>query len=171
MTTGDTATIGYWQNKNGQALLKAVNSGATATNLGNWLATSFPYLWGASAGTANNMTGKTNAQVAAYYITVFKSNKWMAQVMGNAFASYVTSSALAGGNYSGSYGFNVSAAGTGAKTYNVGSYGTAIGLANNTSYTVAQILNAANQQKQAGTFNSNAFNVICEAINSKGDIL
>jgi hypothetical protein len=170
VSTGDTATIGFWQNKNGQALIKAVNGGPTATNLGNWLATSFPYLYGSGAGAANNLTGKTNTQVAAYYVTLFKSNKTMAQVMGNAFAMYVTSSALSGANVSGGYGFTVSASGTGVKTYNVGSNGAAIGLANNTAYTVAQIMAQANLRMQQGTFNANAFNVICEDINSTGDI-
>ena len=35
---GDTATIGIWQNNNGQALLKKLNGSSTATKLGNWLA-------------------------------------------------------------------------------------------------------------------------------------
>ena len=60
---GDTATIGFWHNKNGQALIDSLNGGPTATNLANWLASQFPYLYGASS--ANNMTGKTNADVAA----------------------------------------------------------------------------------------------------------
>ncbi|TAK15355.1 MAG: tandem-95 repeat protein [Acidobacteria bacterium] len=167
---GDTATIGYWQNQNGQALIKKMNGSTSATNLGNWLAGNFPYLWGANASNANNLTGKTNTQVAAYYITVFKSDKWMAQVLAGAIASYVTNSTLAGGNYSVPYGFNYSVTGTGSKTYNVGSYGTAIGLANNTSYTISALLQQANLRKQQGNYNSNAFNVIFSGINQAGDI-
>ena len=94
----------------------------------------------------------------------------MAQVMGGALASYVTSSTLAGSNIAASYGFKVSASGTGAKAYNVGSDGTAIGLKNNTSYTVLQLLQQANLEMQLGTFNANAFNDVFDGINSKGDI-
>src|SRR5262249_13210010 len=67
---GLTAGIGFWQNSNGQALLKSLNGGATATALSAWLAATFPNLYGASAG-ANNLTGKTNAQVAAFYLSQF----------------------------------------------------------------------------------------------------
>jgi len=143
---------------------------ATATNLVNWLAGSFPYLWGANATAANNLTGKTNTQVVAYYITVFKKDKWTAQVLAGAIASYVTNSTLAGANYSVPYGFNYSVTGTGTKTYNVGANGTAIGLTNNTSYTVGALLLQANLRKQQGTYNSNAFNVIFSGINQAGDI-
>ena len=60
--------------------------------------------------------------------------------MAGALASYATSSTLVGGNMAAGYGFNVSSTGTGSKTYNVGSNGSAIGLANNKSYTVGQLL-------------------------------
>jgi hypothetical protein len=90
--------------------------------------------------------------------------------MGGAIASYVTNSTLAGGNYAAKYGFNVSTGGTGAKTYNVGSLGASIGLLNNTSYNVSQLLNQANLMKQQGTFNSGSFNTIFDGINRKGDI-
>ncbi len=166
--TGDTATIGFWHNKNGQALILSMpNSPALA----NWLAGSFPCLYGTSAG-ANNLSGKSNTQIAAYFLTLFnvKGTKTDAQVLGAAFACYVTSSTLAGNNAAG-YGFNVSTMGTGAKTFNVGAYGTAIGLSNNTSYTVLQLLQQANLRKCAGTFNANAFNSIFDGINVLGDIL
>ena len=51
----------------------------------------------------------------------------------------------------GGYGFNVSPSGTGAKTFNVGANGSAIGLVNNTSYTILQILQAANSKCPFGT--------------------
>jgi VCBS repeat-containing protein len=170
LCSGDTATIGFWHNGNGQALIKKMNGSASATNLGNWLAATYPYLFGAQAGTANNMTGKTNTQVAAYDLQLFSSNKWLNQVLGGAIASYVTSSTLSGGNYAVSYGFNYSSTGTGTKTYNIGSSGTAVGLSNNTSYTVGQLLQQANLRKQQGTYDSNAFNVIFSGINQTGDI-
>src|SRR3954469_11221267 len=64
---GDTATVGFWANKNGQALIKALNGGSASTSLGNWLASRFPYLYGANAG-ANNLTGKPNSAVASLYL-------------------------------------------------------------------------------------------------------
>ena len=168
---GDSATIGFWHNKNGQALINSLNGGPNAMNLANWLASNFPYLYGANAG-ANKLTGKKNSEVAAYFLTLFNvtGQKTDAQILAGALASYVTSSGLAG-NAAASYGFNVSVGGTGAKTYNVGAYGTAIGLQNNTLYTVLQLLQQANLQKKNGTFNANAFNVIFDGINQRGDII
>jgi len=171
LTHGDTATIGYWQNKNGQALIKSLNGGATSKKLANWLASNFPYLYGANAG-ANNLTGKTNADVAALFIKFFNVTgaKVDAQIMGGALAVYVSNSSLAG-NVAAGYGFNVSSTGTAAKTFAVGGYGTAIGLTNNQSYTVLKLLQQANLQKKNGTFNANAFNVIFDGINAAGDII
>ena len=172
VSTGDTATIGYWQNKNGQALIKAVNGSCTSTAFANWLAASYPYLYGEHAG-ANNLTGKSNKAVAALFVTFFKvkGTKTDAQVMAGAIAAYVTNSTLAGGNYAAKYGFNISTGGTGAKTYNVGSLGTSIGLLNNTANTVSQLLQQANLMKQLGTFNAGSFNTIFDGINIKGDII
>jgi SdrD B-like domain len=170
LTSGDTATIGFWHNKNGQALINALNGGSNSTALATWLATNFPYLYGANAG-ANNLTGKNNRNVAAYDLNCFgvKGQKTDAQILGAALATYVTDSDLAGTVAAG-YGFNVSSTGTGAKTYNIGSYGTAIGLSNNTSYSVFQLLQQANFMKQIGQFNANAFNSIFDGINSSGDL-
>jgi hypothetical protein len=73
VSAGQTATIGFWQNKNGQNLIKELNGGAAATQLGNWVAATFPNMYGAGAG-ANNLAGKTNAQVASFYKTLFARN-------------------------------------------------------------------------------------------------
>jgi hypothetical protein len=166
---GDTATIGFWHNKNGQALIDSLNGGPNSTALGNWLATEFPYLYGAKS--ANNLANQSNATVAALFLTFFNvsGQKTSAQILGGALAIYVTNSNLAGTG-AGSYGFNVSPSGTGAKTYNVGSLGTTIGLSNNASYTVLQLLQQANLDLQNGTFNANAFNSIFSNINQTGDI-
>ena len=167
---GDTATIGFWHNKNGQALINSLNGGSNAKNLATWLAADFPYLYGASAG-ANNMTGKTNADVAALFMKFFsvKGQKTDAQILGAALACYVTNSGLAG-NLARPYGFNVSLTGTDAKTYNVGSNGSTIGLTNNKSYTIFDLLQQANLRKQLGIFDANAFNSIFDGINQLGDI-
>lgn len=151
LVRGMTATIGYWQNKNGQALLKSLNGGSSATNLGNWLAGNFPNLWGASAG-ANNLAGKTNAQVAAYYVSKFtvKGMKLEAQILGAAFATYVTNSILAG-SAAVKYGFIVNGTGTGAAGVNVGSNGAAFGVANNTTLSVWELLKATDAKSAGGS--------------------
>ncbi len=87
-----------------------------------------------------------------------------------ALAVYVTDSDLAG-NTAAASGFNVSTAGTGAKCYNIGCYGSSIGLVNNRSYTVLELLNQANTKKRYNSFSSTAFNAIFDGINRKGDRL
>lgn len=159
---GDTATIGFWQNKNGQGLIKtAPNSPA----LGNWLSGNFPCLFG-------NLAGASNNTVAAYYLTLFKvtGQKTGAQIMCAALACYVTDSSN-GVTGASKYGFNIGT-GTGGKLYNVGSLGTAIGLSDNTSYSVLQLLQQANLLCTQGFSQSelNALNTIFNDINTSGDI-
>jgi hypothetical protein len=168
LVRGDTATIGFWHNKNGQALIKSLNGGPNSTALGTWLASNYGCLFG-------SLNGKANTVVAAQFLVYFgvSGQKTYAQIMGAALASYATSSTLAGGTMAAGYGFNVSSAGTGAKTYNVGSNGSAIGLVNNMSYTVSQLLQAANANCSGGTIAAGAFNAlnnIFDGINSSGDI-
>jgi len=165
---GDTVTSGFWNNKNGQGLIKSLNGSLSSTALANWLAGNFPYLFGANAG-ANNLTGKSNRDVASLYLKLSgsKSAKAETQIMATALTVYVTDSDLAG-NLGTAYGFNVSPTGTGEKTYNVGAYGAAIGLSSGASYPVMGLLLQANLQKQLGSFNSAAFNVIFSAINLAG---
>jgi uncharacterized protein (DUF2141 family) len=170
VTTGDTGSTGYWKNQNGQTLIKSVNGGPNATNFASWLASNFPYLYGANAGT-NNLTGKKNTDVANLFVTLFNNDKPASQVMAVAIAMYVTSSTLAGGTYAASYGFTVTPAGIGGKYYNVGTYGTAIGLSNNTYYTLMQIVQQANLRKQQGLFDASAFTAICSGINAAGHIV
>jgi len=121
-----TATIGFWQNKHGQNLIKALNGASTSTQLANWLAAAFPNMYGASAG-ANNLSGMTNTQVADFYTLLFKRNaktspggppKLDAQVMATALAVYVTNADLAG-TTAASYGFRVTDNGAGVSTIQV----------------------------------------------------
>jgi hypothetical protein len=175
LVSGDTATIGFWQNKNGQALIGKLNGSSSSKALGNWLASSFPNLYGSAAGSSNNLTGKTNSQVAAYFTSLFKvkGQKTYAQVLANALAVYVTNSTLAGGNYAAAYGFNVSTHGTGTSTYNIGADYAAFGVAKNTTMTVFQILQAVNNQTSHGVINKGVFNTINDVasdINETGDI-
>jgi hypothetical protein len=173
---GTTATIGFWQNKNGQALLRALNGGANATQLGNWLAMTFPRLYGGEAG-AVNLAGKTNAQVADHYKTVFRAKggpKLEAQVLNLAFAVYVTDSDLAG-TVATRYGFKVSAGGTGSMTWNVGKAGAAVGVANGTTLTVMQILQGLSARASGGVVWAGSHgmrsvaNDLVDAINRFGD--
>jgi len=156
--TGQTATIGFWQNKNGQNLIKALNGGATATQLGNWLAATFPNMYGPTAG-ANSLAGKTNVQVAVLYTSLFQKSKkdaalggppkMDAQVMATALAVYVTNQTLAGTTAQ-SYGFLVTANGVGTAAFNVGSNGAAFGVANNTSVSILDLLLAVDARSFNG---------------------
>ena len=134
---GATAGIGFWHNKKGQALIKSLNGGPDATQLGDWLAATFPAMYGdgafydAAKGADQdmNLAGKTNAEVAAVFMYLFKRKskdsvvtgapKVDAQVMAVALATYVTSETLAGGAYAADYGFNTSADGIAYNTFNV----------------------------------------------------
>jgi hypothetical protein len=141
---GETAGIGFWNNKNGQALIKSLNGGAGA-QLANWLAATFPHMFGAAG---HDLTGGTDAAVAAYFQTLFatKGDKLEAQVLATALSVYVTNSTLAGGGYAATYGFTVVAnGGTGLATFNVGSDGAAVGHANGTTMTIMDILLAVDQ--------------------------
>jgi hypothetical protein len=151
VVAGQTAAIGFWQNRNGQNLIKSLNGGATATQLGNWLAATFPNMYG-------SLAGKSNAQVAAFYKTLFALNgqtapggppKMDAQVMATALAVYVTKASL-GGTAGVAYGFRVDADGVGSRTVNVGANGAAFGVANSTSVSVLDLLLAVNARSHNG---------------------
>src|SRR5207253_10245159 len=62
---GQTAGIGFWNNKNGQALIKTLNGG-TGHQLGDWLAATLPHIFGANAG-GSDLAGQSNAAVAALF--------------------------------------------------------------------------------------------------------
>jgi Bacterial Ig-like domain (group 3)/PKD domain/SdrD B-like domain len=186
VAAGQTATIGFWQNDNGQELIQAVNGGASATQLGRWLARTFPNLYA-------TLDGLTNAQVAAFYKTLFARTiadapagppRVDAQVMATALAIYVTNQTLAGPTAS-AYGFHVSADGVGARTFNVGGNGAAFGVANNSDVSVMDLLLAVNARSDNGLLHDlNAdgqirsseaayrtmANVVFTGINEAGDI-
>lgn len=142
----DTASLAFWHNHFGQALLCSLNGGPNSTALGNWLAGMFPNLYG--AGAKMNFANMTNAQIAAFYnANDFNVSgiKLDAAVLSAALSSYVTNSTWAGGNYAIKYGFTVGAQGVGYETINVGSNGAAFGVANNSTITLLQALDATNQ--------------------------
>jgi hypothetical protein len=150
---GLTGDIGFWNNKSGQALINAFNGGPDATALSSWLATAFPNLYGANAG-SNNLSGFSNAQVAAFYQSqlslrfLFGSNL-EAEVLATALNVYASTLSL-GGNLGQTYGFSVTATGLGADSFNVGADGAAFGVANNSTRNVYELLEAVNQQAVVG---------------------
>jgi uncharacterized repeat protein (TIGR01451 family) len=147
---GQTATIGFWSSCRGQMLIKSLNGGCNATQLGNWLATMFPNMYGATTG-SHNMAGKTNTQVAAFFQQLFNvcGMKIDAQALAIALACYVTNSNLAG-NVAANYGFIVNSMGTGAATFNIGTAGAAFNVANYSILSISQILQKTNDQARKG---------------------
>jgi streptogramin lyase len=147
---GQTAGIGFWNNRNGQALIRALDGGS-GTQLGGWLAATLPHLFG-SAG--HDLTQSSNADVASYFQLLFatRGDKLEAQVLATALSVYVTNSTLAGGGYATPYGFTVAAGGgTGLATVNVGSDGAAVDQANGTTMTILDILVAVDRHATQST--------------------
>jgi hypothetical protein len=173
---GQTATIGFWNNRNGQALIRALNGG-TGHQLGDWLAATLPNIFGAAAG-SNNLALKSNAAVATLFQSDFllKGVKLDAQVLATALSVYVTNATLDPTQVAAQYGFTVSGDGVGTATVNVGSNGDAFGVANNTTMTVLDLLLATNDQAVGGllyngnTARRNHANNVYSAVNQAGDI-
>jgi hypothetical protein len=173
---GQTAGIGFWNNKNGQALIKALNGG-TGHQLGDWLAATLPHMFGANAG-GSNLTDKSNAYIAALFQSDFlrKGVKLDAQVLATALSVYATNATLHSTSVAAYYGFTVSGAGAGTATVNVGSDGAAFGVANNTTLTLMDLLLAADDQTVNGVlYNGNTTlrieaNDIFSAVNEDGNI-
>jgi hypothetical protein len=142
---GLTGGIGFWNNKNGQALINAFNGGSDASALSSWLATALPNLYG-------SLSGSSNAQVAAFYQSQFAlpGSNLAAEVLATALNVYATTQSL-GGTVGQAYGFTVTATGLGADSFNVGSDGAAFGVANNTSRNVYELLKAVDQQSAFGS--------------------
>lgn len=127
VSKGQAAGIGFWQNKNGQALIQEFSS------IGPWLADTLPQTFGGLASTSPQ-------QVATLYQQQFVlKDKLNAQVMATALNVYATNASLGAAAAAG-YGFCIGAYGLGDSTWNVGTDGTAFNVANGTTLTVMQIL-------------------------------
>jgi len=149
---GQTATIAFWNNWKGQTLIKSLNGVESSTQLGNWLAATFPNMYGSDAG-SRNLTGKTNAEIASFFqsLYVLKGIKVDAQVMATALSVYVTNPNLDSTRSAERYGFTVRGDGTGTSgLFNVGSYGEVFGVANNSTLTVIELLHAVNARTVNG---------------------
>jgi hypothetical protein len=173
---GQTAGIGFWNNNNGQTLIKALNGG-TGHQLGDWLATTLPNIFGANAG-SNDLAGRNNVAVAALFQSDFllKGVKLDAQVLATALSVYVTNATLDPTNVAVHYGFTVSGDGVGTATVNVGSNGDAFGVANNTTMTVLDLLLSTDDQAVNGVLykgnvtKRNEANNVFSSVNLDGNI-
>jgi sugar lactone lactonase YvrE len=178
---GQTAGIGFWNNKNGQALINALNGGGAdghgAHQLGDWLAATLPHTFGVHAG-GNNLAGKDNAYVAALFQQdfVMKGVKLDAQLLATALSVYATNATLDPTQVAATYGFTISGDGAGTATINVGSNGDAFAVANNTTMTLMDLLLAADAQAVNGLlYNGNAAkrneaNNVFSAVNQDGGL-
>ena len=114
-------------------------------------ASTFPRLFGGANG-APNFTAFTNAQVGAYFRTLYAdiSKRLETEVMDTVLDVYASTLSL-GGRTGLAYGFAVTALGLGASNWNIDQSGQAFGVANSTVLTVFQILLAANKNAVGGT--------------------
>jgi hypothetical protein len=194
VVAGQFATIGFWHNQNGQAVINAFNGGSSQTLLGNWLATNFPHLFGQSnIYTSSTLTslgktslaGLTNAQVAQVYLGLWTpsgvNKNTYVQAFAVALGLYADTASLGGqslinNGMASTYGFVITSSGAG--TFNVGTNGAAFGVPNNTSLPVTQILSLADAAftPSTGLFSSGDatktadFNNVLNGINTVGDI-
>lgn len=141
VTSGESAGIGFWQNKHGKKLIST-----SGTELSNWLTANFGNVFGDSLANASGQ------QVADFYrnqLFLQKSKKSSgaakvdAQFMATALAVYFTNHNLAG-NVGADYGFTVSDTGLGVRVVNIGTRGSAFSVDDATSLTVMQLLLATN---------------------------
>ena len=148
--TGLTGDISFWHSKSGQTLIKSFNGGSNAIALSSWLAGAFPNLYGVNAG-PDDLAGQTNAQVAAFYKTLFAltDSRVQVQVLATALNVYATTQSL-GGASGLAYGFVVTAPGLGADSFSVGADGAAFGVAKKTTLNVYELLEAVNRQAYGG---------------------
>jgi hypothetical protein len=154
---GQTRTSGFWNDGNlGQELIRKFTTTAGGQTLGQWLATTFPKLFGGAMG-GPNLFPFTNAQVGSFYkglFSQFNTNQLDAEVMSLALYIFATTSTLgrgAGGTTPATqYGLQVDANGLGAYSYNVGFHGAAFAVPNFTVLNVFQIMLAANNSAVNG---------------------
>jgi hypothetical protein len=150
---------------------------ATCLNDARPVSAALPHVFGAQAGN-NNLTGKTNAYIAAPFQSDFllKGVKLDAQLLATALSVYVTNATLDPTQVAAPYGFVVSGDGVGTAAVNVGSNGDAFGVANSSTMTVLDLLLATDAQAVNGVlYNGNATkrneaNTVYSAVNQAGGI-
>jgi uncharacterized repeat protein (TIGR01451 family) len=189
---GLTATIGFWNNQNGQALLNSLGTTSSGQTLANWLAASFPNLFGKNAPAFNvnstigtNLTNQSDSNVASYFVSLFNagSMKPYAQVLATAFAVFTTTNSLDTGTTSRAlatkFGFTLTNGGAGSATYTVPQADwAAFGITSSSgaTQTITQLLLGANKYAIKGMLSGGNATLITEAndvfnaINNLGDI-
>jgi|SRR5579871_522165 len=149
---GMVKPTGFWEGLQGQELIRQFGLTSGNQTLGQWLATTFPGLYGGGGGAAN-LSSFTNAQVGTYYQSLFLhpqgGNRLDAEVLATALEVFTTTSSL-GGTLGQNYGFTVNSDGLGAYLWNIGSSGSAFGVTNNAVLDVFQILLATNYNAVGG---------------------
>jgi subtilase family serine protease len=104
VAAGQTATIGFWQNKKGQSLIRSLNGSQQSTLLADWLSDNFPNMYG-DLPDLDSDGDVDNLDVADTYKRLFKRNgrtspggppKLDAQVLAVAIASFATKQSLVG---------------------------------------------------------------------------
>ena len=97
LQSGQTATIGFWKGSDGKKLIGKLNGSSGSKLLGDYLAATYPNLFG-------NLAGKSNDEVSSYYNKLFKNKakgamstdarKLEVEVLSLALAAYVTNDNL-----------------------------------------------------------------------------
>jgi hypothetical protein len=142
-----TKTSSFWAGIVGQELLRRFGLTQGGQTLGQWLASTFPRLYGGVGG-AINLGSFTNSQIVIYYLGLFhqfNTNMLDAEVLSACLYEFATTLSL-GGPVAGTapYGLAVSTFGIGAYSFNIGFNGAAFGMPNSTVLDIFQILQAAN---------------------------
>jgi hypothetical protein len=146
-----TKTSGFWAGLLGQELIRKFGTTAGGQTLGQWLASTFPKLYGGIAG-APNLGTFTDAQVGSFYIGLFNMRNTSmldSEVLSTALYIFATTSSL-GGTAASSYGLQVNSFGLGAYSFNSGFNGAAFGVPNFTVLNIYQIMLAANNSGVGG---------------------
>jgi hypothetical protein len=161
----ESATMLFWANL-GQSLIKSFGGSSTSTALGSWLATTMPNVFGGTL-----LGNLTNTTVAAKYMTFYSASgqKNQAQVMATALNVYASTLGL-GGTAASTYGFNPTAAGLGAAEFQIGSNGSAFGVANNSTITVSQMLAAVNSKSSNDVLYNGVSSLLNQCYNELGQV-
>jgi hypothetical protein len=148
LASGHTATVAFWSGDEGQRLLGAFDDGPSSTCLGDWLAETFPNLYGPDG---EDLRGKTNTFVASVVRRLSRAPepRLEAQVIALSLAAYATRTFL-GGPAAAPFGFRVSPLGVSACVCNVGPVGAPFRAANGSALTVLDLLLALDAQAVRG---------------------
>ncbi|HLJ93592.1 MAG TPA: choice-of-anchor Q domain-containing protein, partial [Gemmataceae bacterium] len=143
--------ISFWAGLQGQELVRRFGLTSAGQTLGQWLATTFPNLYGGANGPPN-LSPFTNAQISSYYQSLYLVSKGTgldAEVLATTLEVFTTTLSL-GGTTGQANGFTVNSNGLGAYSWNIGASGQAFGVSNNTVLDVYQILLTANNTASGG---------------------